>query len=68
MDKYHLDKERRNLESSRSKQQKRVDGWYDLLAKEKDAHKQVLLENKINKAEKQLHDKNIKIKTIKNLL
>ena len=68
MDKYELDKTRRTLESSKSKQQKRVDTWYDDLEKEPDTHQQHLIENKINKAEKAIHQKNINIKTIKKLL
>lgn len=68
MSELQLDKIRRNLESSKSKQQKRVDVWYDDLATEPDKHKQHLIENKINKAEKEIHQKNINIKTIKNLL
>jgi hypothetical protein len=68
MDKYELDKIRRNTESSKSKQQKRVDKWYTDLENEADAHKQHLIENKINKGEKEIHQKNINIKTIKNLL
>lgn len=68
MTELQLDKLRRNLESSKSKQQKRVDTWYDDLEKEEDKHKQHLIENKINKAEKEIHQKNINIKTIKNFL
>lgn len=68
MDRYELDKIRRNLESSKSKQQKRVDQWYSDLENEPDKHQQHLIENKINKGEKEIHQKNINIKTIKNLL
>ena len=45
------DKIRRNLESSKSKMQKRVDEWYNDLENETDKHQQKLIENKINKAE-----------------
>lgn len=68
MDKYNLDKTRRNLESSKSKQQKRVDQWYSDLENEPDKHQQHLIENKINKGEKVIHQKNINIKKIKSLL
>jgi hypothetical protein len=62
------DQERRNLESSKSKQQTRVDAWYNDLVEEPDKHQQKLIENKINKAEKAIHQKNININTIKNLI
>ncbi|QQV91412.1 hypothetical protein Leef1_46 [Polaribacter phage Leef_1] len=68
MEKYDLDKTRRNLESSKSKQQKRVDQWYSDLENEPDKHQQHLIENKINKGEKEIHQKNINIKKIKSLL
>lgn len=62
------DKIRRNLESSKSKMQKRVDDWYNELEKETDKHQQKLIENKINKAEKAIHQKNININHLKSLL
>lgn len=68
MDKYELDKLRRNLESNKSKQQKRVNKWYEDLENEDDKHQQHLIENKINKGEKEIHQKNINIKKIKKLL
>lgn len=56
------------IASSMSKMQKRVDGWYDDLASETDSHQQRLIENKINKAEKDLHQKDLNTKKIDELL
>jgi hypothetical protein len=68
MTELQLDKIRRNTESSKSKMQKRIERWYDDLATEPDKHLQHVIENKINKGEKEIHQKNINIKTIKNIL
>jgi len=62
LDKYQLDKKRRNLRSSVSKIKTRIDAWYIDLDAETHPHKQKLIENKINRSEKLLvkHDMNIK--------
>lgn len=62
LDKFELDKTRRNLRSSVSKINTRINTWYNQLDTETHPHKQKLLENKINRSEKLLlaHEMNIK--------
>mgnify|MGYP003664376950 FL=1 len=68
MDRYELDKERRNLKSYITKKHQRIDKWYEDLASEESKHKQLLIENKINKAETSIHQMNININKIDKLL
>jgi len=63
-----LDLKARNLKSNRTKMTKRIDEWYNLLDAETNKHKQHLLENKINKAEKAIHQFNINLTKIEKLI
>lgn len=68
LDRYELDKKKRNIASNITKMQKRVDAWYNDLDKETNKHQQHLIENKINKAERTLHQHKINVKKIESLL
>lgn len=63
-----LDLKSRNFKSNKTKMQQRVDVWYNDLDQEKDTHKQILIEGKINRAEQKIHQFNINIKKIEALL
>lgn len=68
LDKFQLDKKRRNLRSQRRKQLQRIEKWYEALVIEKTASKVKLLENKINKGEKAVFAHELNIKKINSML
>ena len=63
-----LYKKKGNLASNITKTTRRINNWYDDLEKETNAHKQRLIENKINKAEKSVHQHRLNILKIDELL
>lgn len=57
-----------NIKSSITKLNKRIDNNYKALSEEKDKHQAILIENKINKAEKLLHQHKLNLIKIDELI